>query len=93
MHAIQPLQEDWALLTGIVCVLLVAAAIAELVAKVEPLCLHQYLEALGSGGVRKWVNYTNHVTQGPVLLHEVVYRWLQKSDAGARELRPARLYL
>lgn len=46
VHAVQPLQEDGALLAHVIGVLLVAAAVAELVAEVQPIRLHQHLKTL-----------------------------------------------
>lgn len=59
VHAVQPLQEDGAALVQVVRLLAVAAAVGELVAEVQPLCLHQHLKALptrgaetGRGGIK-----------------------------------------
>lgn len=46
VHTVQPLQEDGTLLTYVVSVLLVATAVPELMAIVQPLSLYQYLETL-----------------------------------------------
>lgn len=46
MNAVQPLQEDRATLVQVLRVFSVAASVGELVAKVQPLRLHQNLEAL-----------------------------------------------
>jgi hypothetical protein len=46
VHTVQPLQEHRALLADVVRVLLVAAAVPELMAVVQPLRLHQHLEPL-----------------------------------------------
>ena len=52
VHAVQPLQKDGAALVHVVRLLAVAAAVAELVAEVQPLRLHQHLEALPMGAAR-----------------------------------------
>lgn len=46
VNAVQPLEEDGTLLAHVVGVLLVAAAVAKLVAKVQPVSLDKHLEAL-----------------------------------------------
>lgn len=46
VDAVQPLEEDGTLLAHVVGVLLVAAAVAKLVAEVQPVGLHKHLETL-----------------------------------------------
>lgn len=46
VDAVQPLEEDGTLLAHVVCVLLVAAAVAKLVAEVQPVGLYKHLETL-----------------------------------------------
>lgn len=46
VHAVQPLEEDRTLLAHVVGVLLVAAAVAKLVAEVQPVGLYKQLETL-----------------------------------------------
>ena len=46
VHTVQPLQKHGTLLADVVRVLLVAAAVPELMAVVQPIGLHQHLETL-----------------------------------------------
>lgn len=46
VNAVQPLEEDGTLLAHVVGVLLVAAAVAKLVAEVQPVSLDEHLETL-----------------------------------------------
>lgn len=46
VNAVQPLKEDGTLLAHVVCIFLVAAAVAKLVAEVQPVSLDKHLETL-----------------------------------------------
>lgn len=46
MDAVEPLQEHRAALVQVVRILAVATAVSKLVAKIQPLCLHEHLETL-----------------------------------------------
>lgn len=46
VNTVQPLQEDGTLLAHVVCVLLVATSVSELMTKVQPFSLHKHLEPL-----------------------------------------------
>ena len=48
VDGVQPLQEDGTLLAHVICVLLVAAAVPELMTVVQPLSLYKHLETLGT---------------------------------------------
>lgn len=50
VNTVQPLQEDRAALVQVLRVLPVTAAVSKLVPKVQPLRLHQDLEALNDSG-------------------------------------------
>lgn len=52
MDTVQPLQEHRAALVEVVRILPMATAICKLMAKIQPLCLHQHLETLQGGEER-----------------------------------------
>ena len=48
VHTVEPLQEHGTLLAHVAGLLLVPTAVPELVPEIQPLCLHQNLEALNT---------------------------------------------